>query len=88
MDLNRALESHVRELSLPRGRRVGQPGHAPPQEYLLGQMRAVGLEPFLDPGFEITYQLHGQRFANLVGRIRGTEKALPPKASPSGGPPE
>src|SRR4030095_14883282 len=77
MGLQKELERHIRELSLPSGRRVGSPGHEVAKEYLLRQMRAVGLEPFSGGQFELPYSSGGLRFANLVGRIPGVDSTLP-----------
>src|SRR3989442_7731798 len=78
MNRQQALEGHVRELSLPAGRRVGQPGHDRAREYLVRQMQSLGLWPFRGDSYQLPYSHGGQGFTNVVGRIAGREGALPP----------
>jgi len=78
------LTKHSHALALPHGRRVGQPGHDVARDYLLKQMERIGLEPFHDESFDLTYQLphpNGGKlttFTNLVGVIPGRDRSLPP----------
>ena len=66
-------------LSLPNGRRVGQPGHEIAREYLLGMMEDFELAPFRDQSsLELKFRRGGQDFCNLVGVVRGENSALPP----------
>jgi len=59
------------------GRRAGTPGGARARAYLLGQMRAIGLEP-VGSGFEHPFEFTGrgggarQQGVNLLGTVRGT----------------
>lgn len=83
--LVRALERHAEALALPRGRRVGQPGHDVARDYLLGQMQGnAALVPFAGDSFELGYErphpnTRGpQQFTNLVGVIPGKDRSLPP----------
>lgn len=82
--LTRRLREHTEALALPDGRRVGQPGHDIARDYLLGQMQRIGLKPFRDDRFELSYELphpnSGEMttFANLVGVIPGRDSRLPP----------
>jgi hypothetical protein len=72
------IESDVRAIALPRGRRVGQPGHDIAREYLIRRMTEIGLEPFTGDSFELPFEREGTRFTNLVGVIPGSNRNLPP----------
>lgn len=66
-------------LSLPKGRRVGQPGHDVVERYLASRMAAIGLEPFSGSDYALIYEGSGFgitniRFANLVGVVPGTAR--------------
>ncbi len=82
--LVRMLTEHSQALALPKGRRVGQPGHDVARDYLLRQMAGTLLVPFHGDSFELTYELPHpntkalQKFTNLVGVIPGTDRTLPP----------
>ncbi|RYY39088.1 MAG: M28 family peptidase, partial [Sphingomonadales bacterium] len=57
------------------GRLVGTPGSAKARAYLLGRMKAIGIEPYGD-GYEQPFTAQHKDAAlngiNLIGRIRGT----------------
>jgi hypothetical protein len=78
------LKKHSQALALPLGRRVGQPGHDVARDYLLKQMKRIGLLPFHGDSFELSYELPHpstrklQTFTNLVGVIPGSDRSLPP----------
>ena len=78
------LTKHSQALALPLGRRVGQPGHDVARQYLLKQMKRIGLEPFHGKGYELCYELPHPNsdelttFTNLVGVIPGKNRSLPP----------
>jgi len=78
------LEADTRALAMPRGRRVGQPGHDVAHLYLLDRLTEIGLLPFRGDDFELPYTAispaSGQPtlFLNLVGVIPGTQRGLPP----------
>ena len=77
------IERDTRALSLPKGRRVGQPGHDTAKAYLLERMSELGLEPHLGDSLELPYTpLTGSwrefAFSNLVGRIPGRDPSLEP----------
>lgn len=82
--LDKMLEQDTVNLSLPHGRRVGQPGHDIALQYLWRRMGEIGLEYFLDYDFFLPYTaLHpitGQRikFTNLAGLIPGTNRTAMP----------
>ena len=82
--LVQSLHKHSQALALPLGRRVGQPGHDVARDYLLKQMKRIGLAPFHGDSFELTYELphpNGGKlttFTNLVGVIPGRDRSLPP----------
>lgn len=82
--LVQSLRKHAGALALPKGRRVGQPGHDVARDYLLDQMQRIGLEPFRGDGFALSYELphpntrQAQTFTNLVGVIPGRDRSLPP----------
>jgi hypothetical protein len=78
------LTKHSQALALPLGRRVGQPGHDVARDYLLKQMKLIGLKPFRGKSYELRYELpHPSnrkltKFTNLVGVIPGKDRSLPP----------
>ena len=78
------LTKHSQALALPLGRRVGQPGHDIARQYLLKQMKRIGLQPFCGDSYELTYELPHpmtnklQKFTNLIGTIPGRNRSLPP----------
>lgn len=78
------LELDTRALALPAGRRVGQPGHDIARDYILGRLERLGLEPFHGDSFALPYTASlpftGEEYelTNLVARVRGTERDLPP----------
>ena len=78
------LTNHSLALALPLGRRVGQPGHDVARDYLLTEIKRIGLEPFHGESFELCYELPHpntrklQTFTNLVGVIPGRDRTLPP----------
>ncbi len=68
------IRKDTEKLSLPEGRRVGQPGHAIALQYLESRMREIGLIPFKNNDFSLPYE----SFTNLAGVLEGTdETALP-----------
>jgi hypothetical protein len=85
---NKELENQLRKdtetLAMPKGRRVGQPGHDVAREYLHGRLKEIGLVPFSGASFELQYEakLHRTQkiiqFTNLVGVIPGKDRSLPP----------
>ena len=85
---NKALERQLRDdteaIALPKGRRVGQPGHDVAREYLIDRLDEIGLIPFHGDSFELPYtsKLWPSRkkhtFTNLVGVAPGTNRDLPP----------
>jgi hypothetical protein len=78
------LQQHSQALALPLGRRVGTPGHDVARDYLLEQMKSIGLLPLHGDNFELEYELPHpnsgklQKFTNLIGVIRGRDGSLPP----------
>ena len=82
--LVRTLTEHSQALALPKGRRVGQPGHDLARDYLLRQMADIRLVPFAGDSFELSYERphpstrQPQQFTNLVGVIPGRDRTLPP----------
>ncbi|MCP5538497.1 MAG: M28 family peptidase [Akkermansiaceae bacterium] len=85
---NKQLERQLREdtgaLAMPKGRRVGQPGHDIAREHLLDRLDETGLVPFSGESFELPYtaKLYDtgkpHTFTNLVGVVPGTNRKLPP----------
>ncbi len=71
-------------LSLPHGRRVGQPGHDYALQYLIRRMEEIGLEYFLGDNYSLPYKAThpttGQRieFTNLAGLVPGTYRTAMP----------
>ena len=78
------LHKHTQALAHPLGRRVGKPGHDVAREYLLKQIKQIGLKPFHGSSYELTYEFphpnngKHQKFTNLVGVIHGRDRSLPP----------
>ena len=68
------IRRDTEKLSLPEGRRAGQPGHAIALQYLESRMKEIGLIPFKNNDFSLPYG----SFTNLAGVLEGTdETALP-----------
>ncbi len=84
MSIRRKIERDTQALAMPRGRRVGQPGHDVARNYLLQRMTEFGLVPFKGDGFALPFErahpITGimTEFTNLVGRIPGTDKNCQP----------
>ena len=72
------IVNDTKELALPEGRRVGQPGHAVAREYLAGRLKEIGLEPFRGNSFELSFSGQGQSFCNLAARLPGRGSDLAP----------
>jgi hypothetical protein len=78
------IKRDTEALALPRGRRVGEPGHDVACDYLLIRMSQIGLVPFRGNSFALPYALKlndagaMNKFTNLAGVIRGTEEGLAP----------
>ncbi len=78
------LERDTEMLSLPHGRRVGQPGHETAISYLSHRMEEIGLEWFLNDTYSLPYTglnpLDGRmiEFTNLAGLVAGTNRTLMP----------
>ena len=69
------IRRDTEELSLPKGRRVSQPGHEIALHYLKKRMKEIGLLPFKNNNFCLPYR---DKFANLAGVIPGrNSSALP-----------
>lgn len=69
------IRRDTEKLSLPEGRRVGQPGHKIARNYLKDRMKEIGLIPFKNNNFCLPYR---DQFANLAGVIPGrNSSALP-----------
>jgi hypothetical protein len=60
-------------------RAIGSPGHANAQEYLVDQLRSLGLEPEVqlasvgEPGQEGTEGVVAARVSNIIARLPGTD---------------
>ena len=78
------LEKDTEMLSLPNGRRVGQPGHELALRYLSHRMEEIGLEWFLNDSYSLPYvgldPASGRKigFTNLAGLIAGTNRTAMP----------
>lgn len=65
-------------LSLPEGRRVGQPGHEAALRYIERRMTLIGLGFFNGNSFRVPYRTEGREFTNLAGVIPGNDpEAMP-----------
>ncbi len=84
MSTGQNIRTDTRELCLPDGRRVGQPGHEVARRYLLTRLGEIGLRPFRDAAFELPYtRPHPETgtttgFVNLVGVIPGRDRDAAP----------
>ena len=84
MNTESQLERDTRALSLPTGRRVGQPGHEVAKQYLLRRLTEMRLPFFGGASYELPFSAKHprtglpQEFANLAGRIAGTKPELEP----------
>lgn len=77
--LTEYLREVTTQLSLPQGRRVGQPGHDIAKKYLLQQMRELNLTPFRQQAtLELMFRQGQQVFSNLIGVLPGNDSSLPP----------
>jgi acetylornithine deacetylase/succinyl-diaminopimelate desuccinylase-like protein len=72
------LRTDVVRLARPEGRRVGSRGHDEAAAYLVGRLDEIGLEPYAGGAFKLPYANSVGRFANLVGVVRGRDRASPP----------
>lgn len=82
--LVKQLKCDTEALALPKGRRVGQPGHDVARKYLTERLHEIGLIPFKGRQFDLCYDLplrgttKPHRFTNLVGVVPGRNRKLPP----------
>lgn len=82
--LETQLRTDTDALAMPKGRRVGQPGHDKAREFLIGRLTGIGLKPFFGSSFELPYSgklyrtKEDHTFFNLVGVIPGRDRSLPP----------
>ena len=71
-------------LALPKGRRVGQPGHDIARQYLVERLAELKIAPWKGEDYAITYDRPlpntraMQRFTNLIGVIPGADRSLAP----------
>lgn len=72
------LEFHVKSLALPIGRKVGTYGHDIAKEYLITQMKSLGLIPYSNNSFELSYQGFQNTFSNLIGILPGKDSSKKP----------
>ncbi len=78
------LQRDTVALSLPHGRRLGQPGHEIALQYLSRRMEEIGLEYFLNDTYSLPYTAPdptsglGLEFTNLAGLIAGTDRTSMP----------
>jgi len=72
------LRKDVGAIALPEGRMVGTAAHARARAYLCRRFAEIGLVPYRDQGFELSYQGRRTHFHNLVGLIAGRNPRLPP----------
>lgn len=80
MKPGKLLKVDTKALSMPKGRRVGQPGHERARRYLLERLSGIGLKPYAGKSFELPYlsedsPAHSPSFCNLVGVVPGTSSS-------------
>jgi hypothetical protein len=79
-----AIKADIQALSLPSGRRVGQPGHDVARDFLVRRLVDLDLDCFADDSLILPYSARDEEsmvqteFANIVGRIPGSQPSLPP----------
>lgn len=78
MDEVAKLRADVAALATPDGRMVGTPGHRAAEDYLVGRMVDLGLEPYRGDSPTLPYESGGQRFCNLVAVVPGEHRNLVP----------
>ena len=72
------LRADVESICLPKGRKVGSPGHRKVREVLCRRLRDIGCEPWRGDDFEMPYEDDGESFCNLAGVVRGRDPRLAP----------
>lgn len=72
------LRADVESLVTRDGRLVGSAGHASARNYLITRARALGLEGYLPGAFELPYECDATHYINVIARLSGTRRALPP----------
>lgn len=78
------IRQDTEQLSLPHGRRVGQPGHEIALEYIRSRMREIKLKPFHCDDYPLPYSTPHPKngleadFTNLAGVIEGSDKSAMP----------
>ncbi|MEI6608077.1 MAG: M28 family peptidase, partial [Verrucomicrobiota bacterium] len=75
---DRQLHTDVEAICLPKGRKVGSPGHKKVHKYIVSRLEEIGCVPFQGDSFELSDQKGSTSFYNLVGIIRGSDPELPP----------
>jgi hypothetical protein len=81
---DKIIKQDTVNLSLPHGRRVGQPGHEIALQYLKRRMGEIGLEYFLDYDYSLPYTAldptSGKKieFTNLAGLVHGINRTAMP----------
>ena len=83
-NLVKQLKMDTTALALPKGRRVGQPGHDIARQYLVERLAGLKVEPWKGTDYAMTYERpHPNtkavtRFTNLIGLIPGKNRKLAP----------
>jgi hypothetical protein len=72
------LQNHIHHLCPSTGRTVGSRGHQEAQQYLIEQIRTLGLQPYKGEDYRLPYIHNGISFCNLAGVIPGKDPTLPP----------
>ena len=74
----RQLRTDTTAICLPKGRKVGSPGHKKARKYLTGRLEEIGCVPFSGDSFELPYQHNGTAFCNVAGVVCGRNSRLAP----------
>lgn len=69
MKMTQSLRTDVDAIALPRGRRVGSPGHKVAEAYLEQRLHEIGCVPYRGNSFRLPYTVDNTDFVNLVGVI-------------------
>ena len=72
------LEYLVRGLALPRGRRVGKPGHRTAEKWIVAQFTRLALMPYAETGYALPYTSGRTHFTNYAALIPGRDQSLAP----------
>jgi hypothetical protein len=77
-NLSKILRTETEAICYTDGRMVGSDGHERAKIRLKRRLEEIGCKPYIGRSLELPYQFKGKSFCNLVGRIPGANRKLPP----------